>query len=187
MHKSSEFHFAVTPGFLDQAIERARADLDADEAAAAAEEAASIAETPLADDFPERTLLGPELLLAVREPVEWLLALARRLASGDPDDVAAIDRLTAAFHSRLAGGGGLGVLVSDALTAFGILMGALDPSIVVESATQTVAEGVATLLAVKASGLAAQLKRLTASTQTSARGACPSRSRASRRARGHSL
>jgi hypothetical protein len=184
--KSPEFHFAITPSLLDEAFERARAELLASEAAASAEEVAGADDDPPADDFPERMIMGHELLLAVREPIEWLLALARRLASGDPDDVAAIDRMTAAFHSRLAGGG-LGVLVSDALTAFGILIGALDPSIVVESATHAVAGGFATLLAIEGSALAAQLKRLADSVQTSVRGVCPSRGRGGRRARGHSL
>jgi hypothetical protein len=52
------------PSALDAAYHRARADLHASEREAAAEEAASAAQ----DDFPDRLIMGHELLLAAREP-----------------------------------------------------------------------------------------------------------------------
>ncbi|HEU4731292.1 MAG TPA: hypothetical protein VFT22_25535 [Kofleriaceae bacterium] len=102
---------------------------------------------------------GHELLRVLREPVEWLLALADRLASSDANDVAAIDRLRAAFHARLAGRP-IGVRMSDALTAFGLLLGALDPGVVLQTVSRTVADGVATILACEGAAVAAQLARI---------------------------
>ena len=113
-----------------------------------------------ADDVDaERLLGGAELLHVVREPVEWLLTLAHRLASSDPEDVAAVDRLRAAFHARLAGRS-IGVRVTDALTGFGLLVGALDPRVVLQSVTRTIADGVATMVAFEGAALAAQLASL---------------------------
>lgn len=159
----SEFPFSLTSE-LDNALARARAELLDNEAAAAAEEVTMdyepvAGERSTEDGFPERLIIGHELLLELREPIEWLLALIRRLATGDPESVASIDRLTAAFHSRLACGG-LGVRVADALTAFGILIGALDQSVVMESATRTAADGITTLLSYQSAAIAAKLMRL---------------------------
>jgi hypothetical protein len=158
-----EFPFSLTSE-LDDALARARAELRANEAAAVDEEATLdhepvTGESGAGDGFPERLIMGHELLLEVRAPIEWLLALVRRLATGDPESVASIDRLTAAFHSRLAGGG-LGVRVADALTGFGILIGALDQSVVMESATRTATDGIATLLSCHSAAVAAQLMRV---------------------------
>ena len=183
MQKLTDYPFALTPDMFEEALQRARAELHAQEAAAVAEETAASTDDRGADDWPERLLLGHELLLAVRDPIEWLLALARRLATGDPDDVAAIDRLTAALHARMGRGGGLGVRVTDVLTAFGILIGALDPAVVVESATEAVTGGFATLLAIDGSALVAQIARLANAAKTSARRACASRPRVGRRTR----
>ncbi len=158
MQKFPAYPIGQSSSALDQAFRRAQAELRVAEAAATAEEAAAGPEE-WPDDFPERWLLGHELLLGVREPIEWLLALARRLAAGHPDDVAAIDRITAAFHSRLARDA-IGVRVSDALTAFGILVAALDPRVVLESATKTIADGVATIMAAEGVSLAAEIARL---------------------------
>jgi hypothetical protein len=186
MQKLPEFPFPLTAEAFTEAFHRARAELHTNEAAAAAEEAtqerrAVADETEDADynHFTDRLIMGHELLLEVREPIEWLLALVRRLATGDPDDVAAIDRLTAAFHSRLACGG-LGVRVADAMTGFGILIGALDRSVVVESATKAVADGVATILAVEGSALAAQIARLAESVPATVRRIYSQRPRGSR-------
>jgi hypothetical protein len=106
----------------------------------------------------------------------------RRLATGDPDDVASIDRLTAAFHSRLACGG-LGVRVADVLTGFGILVGALDPDVVLEAASKTITDGVATILTFEGVALAAQLERLADAMPTVVRRACAPRARSRRHAR----
>lgn len=153
--------FGLSPSAFENAYQRAhgRAFLTAELRAGAA---SSLGDTPDAGDpddaevDAERALGGAELLHVVREPVEWLLTLAHRLASGDPDDVAAIDRLRAAFHARLAGRP-IGVRVTDALTGFGLLVGALDPSVVLQSVTKTIADGVATMLACESAALAAQL------------------------------
>jgi len=157
MEKAHVDYFGLSSA-LDEAFLRAQAELHADEAAANAEEDASGADECRDDEFPERWLLGHELLLAVREPIAWLLALARRLANRDPQDVAAIDRLTAAFHSWLARDG-IGVRKSDALTAFGILVGALDPRVVLASASKTFADGVATILSREGVSLATEIAR----------------------------
>lgn len=155
MEKAHVHPFGLSSA-LDEAFQRASAELRA----AASEEANTRdADECRDDDFPERWLLGHELLLAVREPIGWALALARRLATGDPEDVAAIDRLTAAFHSWLARDG-IGVLKSDALTAFGILVGALDPRVVLASATKTIADGVATILSCEGAAIAAEVARI---------------------------
>jgi hypothetical protein len=137
------------------------------------------------DGEAERLLGGAELLHVVREPVEWLLALAHRLASSDPEDVAAVDRLRAAFHARLAGRS-IGVRVTDALTAFGLLVSALDPSMVLQSVTRTIADGVSTLLAFESAALAAQLASLAdASPATPVHHACVPRPRRGRTSRTH--
>ena len=107
----------------------------------------------------EPLLEGSELLRAVREPIEWLLTLAHRLAAGDAEETAAVDRLRAAFHSRLAGRS-IGVRMSDVLIVFALLVGALDPDVVHEGVTRTIADGVATLLTYEGVSLAAQLARI---------------------------
>jgi len=104
----------------------------------------------------EQLLDGAELLRAARDPIEWLLTLAHRLAAGEPEEIAAIDRLRAAFHARLAGRA-IGVRMTDVLIAFALLVGALDRSIVVEGVSRTIADGVATLLTHEGFALAAQL------------------------------
>ena len=111
------------------------------------------------DSHGERLLDGAELLRAVREPIEWLLTLAHRLAGGERDEVAAVDRLRAAFHARLAGHP-LGVRMTDALVAFALLIGALDPQVVIEGVTRTVADGVATIVTLEGAALAVHLARV---------------------------
>lgn len=174
MQQVPSYPFGLSAHALEHAFQRARAELHAAEAAAEATE--STADEPADEPLGERLLMGHELLLAVREPIEWLLALTRRLAMGDPDDVAAIDRLTAAFHNRLACGSH-GVTVADVLTAFGILVGALDPSVVVAAATKTIADGVATILTCETAALAAQLARLAEMVPTVVRRATAPRGR----------
>ncbi|MGH9885701.1 MAG: hypothetical protein ACREBE_09245 [bacterium] len=111
------------------------------------------------DATDEALLDGRELLRAVREPLEWLLTLAHRLAAGDSEEIAAIDRLRAAFHSRLAGNA-IGIRMRDLLIAFALLVGALDADIVHEGVTRTIADGVSTLLTYEGVSLAAQLARI---------------------------
>jgi len=159
MEKAHVHSSGMSSSALDEAFQRAQARLRAPEFAASDEPHAGAADECRDDDFPERWLLGHELLLAVREPIAWVLALARRLATGDPEDLAAIDRLTAAFHSWLARDG-IGVRKSDALTAFGILLGALDPRVVLASATKTIADGVATILSCEAAAIVEEIGHL---------------------------
>jgi len=154
--------FGLPADALDAAFARAQAELRA--AAGRADDGRDLdeevtktrdGESRPSDDL-EPLLDGDELLHVVRDPVEWLLSLAHRLASGDADDVAAVDRLRAAFHGRLAGRP-TGVRMNDALTAFGLLVGALDPRVVLESVTKTIADGVATILSCEGAAFAAQL------------------------------
>jgi hypothetical protein len=107
-----------------------------------------------ADDEP--LLDDDELLRVLSEPIEWLLTLAHRLASGESDDVAAVDRLRAAFHARLAGRP-IGVRMSDVLTTFALLLGAFDPGVVLQAVTRTIADGMATILTCDGAVVAAQL------------------------------
>jgi hypothetical protein len=180
--------FGLPPNALEDAFERAHAHMRA-----TAPSAATAVPTvdPLSGNDPrddagaddEPALDGNELLRVVREPIEWLLTLAHRLASSVPDDIAAIDRLRAAFHARLAGRP-IGVRRSDALTAFGVLLGALDPDVVLQSVTRTIADGVATLLTCEDAALAAQLARIADTFPAlSVHHACVPRRRRSRTAR----
>jgi len=86
-----------------------------------------------------------ELFRVLREPVEWILALAHRLAGGDPVDIAAIARLHAAFHARLTGRP-TGIRKTDLLVVFGLLFGALDPSVVFRTVSGTIGDGLAAVL-----------------------------------------
>src|SRR4051812_38735117 len=88
---------------------------------------------------------GTQLLRAVREPVEWLLGLARRLAGDDPVDVAAVARVYAAFCARLRGQRAH-VRSSDLFIVLGLLLGALDPSVVVRAVADTLGDGLAAIL-----------------------------------------
>jgi hypothetical protein len=88
---------------------------------------------------------GAQLLHAVREPVEWLLGLARRLAGDDPVDIAAVSRVHAAFCARLRGQPAH-VRSSDLLIVLGLLLSALDPSVVVRAVADTIGDGLAAVL-----------------------------------------
>lgn len=86
---------------------------------------------------------GPaELLRILREPIDWILTVAHRLASGDPDDVAAIDRVRAAFHATLALGRFIAPRPSDVLAVCGILLGALDPQVIMRAVTDGIHDGI---------------------------------------------
>ncbi len=75
-----------------------------------------------------------ELLPVFREPIEWALARAERHADADPVDLAALDRVRAAYYSRLtwiASGGLLGearpsLRPADVLAVAGLLIGSID-------------------------------------------------------------
>lgn len=88
---------------------------------------------------------GAQLLRAVREPVEWLLGLARRLAGEDPVDIAAVGRVYAAFCARLRGQPAR-LRSSDLFIVLGLLLGALDPSVVVRAVADTLGDGLAAFL-----------------------------------------
>jgi hypothetical protein len=149
-------------GALDDALQRVHARARGTPHAAAAPRVGRAADTEpslAAESQDERLLDGAELLRTAREPIEWLLTLAHRLAGGDPEEVAAIDRLRSAFHARLAGRT-VGVRMRDVLIAFALLVGALDPSVVVDGVARTVADGVATVLTYEGFALATQLARI---------------------------
>lgn len=92
---------------------------------------------------------GADLLRVIREPIEWMLALAARLAGDDPVDLAAIARLRAALLARLAGQPAC--RKTDVLIVFGLLVGALDPSAVVRAVSDTIGDGFAAVLGAEAS------------------------------------
>jgi hypothetical protein len=133
------------PSILDQAYARARANLTG-ERPSTETISTPIGNAASTDDRTVDQLLdGAELLRVIREPVEWLLALAHQLAGADPVDVAAIVRLRAAFHARLAGRP-TGVRKTDLLVVFGLLVGALDPSVVVHAVPDTIGDRLAAVL-----------------------------------------
>ncbi len=88
---------------------------------------------------------GSQLLRAVREPVEWLLELARRLAGDDPVDIAAVARVHAAFCARLRGLPAH-LRSSDLLIVLGLLLTALDPSVVMRAVADTIGDGLSAVL-----------------------------------------
>ena len=146
---------------LEEAFQRAQAGTvsHGDTAVPTADRSTSPEPSGEIDPDGEQLLDGAELLRAARDPVEWLLTLAHRLAANEPEEIAAIDRLRAAFHARLAGRD-IGVRKTDVLIAFALLVGALDRNIVIEGVSRTIADGVATLLTHEGITLAAQLARV---------------------------
>lgn len=85
---------------------------------------------------------GAQLLNAVREPVEWLLDLARRLAGDDPVDAAAVARVHAAFCARLQGQP-THLRPSDLFIVLGLLLSALDPRVAARMVADTIGGGAA--------------------------------------------
>jgi uncharacterized protein YcaQ len=130
-------------------------------------------------DAPDEELLhGGELLRAVREPIEWLLTLAHRLAAGEAEEIAAVDRLRAAFHAALAGRA-IGVRMQDALVAFALLLSSLDPDIVHDDIAACAADGVVMLLRLEGVSPAAPRPRI-----ANSKPACAPQTPAARRRRG---
>jgi hypothetical protein len=128
--------------YLDQAYERARARLTGEYPPTEPIPAPICDAADTAKRTADQLLNGAELLRVIREPVEWILALAHQLANGDPIDVAAIVRLRAAFHARLAGRS-TGIRKTDLLVVVGLLVSALDPSVVVRAVSDTIGDGLA--------------------------------------------
>ncbi|HEX7841474.1 MAG TPA: hypothetical protein VF469_28570 [Kofleriaceae bacterium] len=93
---------------------------------------------------------GADLLRVIREPIEWMLALAERLAGDDPVDLAAVARLRVALLARLAGQPAR-IRKTDVLIVFGLLVGALDPSAVIHAVSDTIGDGFAAVLGAEAS------------------------------------
>lgn len=93
---------------------------------------------------------GTDLLHVIREPIEWLLALAHRLAGEDAIDIAAIARLRAALLARLAGQP-VRIRKTDVLIVFGLLAGALDPSAIARAVSNTIGDGFVAVLGAEAS------------------------------------
>jgi hypothetical protein len=129
-------------------------------ASRAADDGTALGASPFDEpEIPEPLLSGDQLLHLLRVPIDWLLMLAQRLAAADPDDVAAVERLRAAFVSRAAGRP-VGWRLTDVLLVAGILVGALDLDVVLDAAAKTLGEGMATMMATQQAGLVAQLAAL---------------------------
>lgn len=107
----------------------------------------------------EPALTDDQLLYALRGPIEWSLTLARRLASGDPEDVAAVDRVRAVFFARIAGHPAR-LRITDVLILFGVFVSALDHDVVFEALSRTLGGSLATIVASQHLNLAAQLADL---------------------------
>jgi hypothetical protein len=123
-----------------------QADPDPDpEPGAAGEDALFLAEASDEENTEPLLVNGAQLLGAVREPVEWLLNLARRLAGDDPVDSAAVARVHAAFCARLRGQPAH-LRPSDLFIVLGMLLSALDPRVAARAVADTVGDGVAAVL-----------------------------------------
>ena len=159
MQNSNPSHNDFPQPFIDQAFARAMGRLAAhhrptDPGPSAGGHAhagnCTVGDCTVGDCTEEQLLDGASLLRVVREPVEWLLTLAHRLSACDPVDTAAVDRVRAAFHARLAGRPS-GVRTTDLLVVFGLVVGALDPSIVLRAVSETIGDGLAAVLGSEAS------------------------------------
>ena len=133
------------PSILDQAYVRARTSLTSERPPTEPIPTPICDAAGTAEHTADQLLDGTELLRVIREPVEWILTLAHQLADGDPVDSAAIARLRAAFHARLAGRP-TGIRKTDLLVVFGLLVSALDPSVVVRAVSDKIGDGIAALL-----------------------------------------
>ena len=143
MQNSNPSHNDFPQPFIDQAFARAMGRLAANhrptDPGPSAGGHTHAGGCTAGDGTAEPLLDGPALLRVVREPIEWLLALAQRLSACDPVDTAAVDRVRAAFQARLAGRPS-GVRTTDLLVVFGLLVGALDPGIVLRAVSETIGE-----------------------------------------------
>src|SRR4051812_45474905 len=91
---------------------------------------------------PARVTLD-ELLPVFRHPIEWALTRAERHAQGDPVDLAALGRVRAVYHSRLASissGGALGEALpkprpTDLISVAGLVISSIDPTFAQRIAT----------------------------------------------------
>jgi hypothetical protein len=119
---------------LEQAFARAvarLADIDPLPTGSASPNDEAPAEIPIV----EQPASGAELFRILREPIEWLLSLAHRLAIDDPVDLAAVQRVRAAMLARLTGQT-VGLRARDALIVFGLLVSALDPLVVIRAVSR---------------------------------------------------
>jgi hypothetical protein len=119
---------------LEQAFARAVARL-ADIDPLPTGSASLIDEAPAEIATVEQPASGAELFRILREPIEWLLSLAHRLAIDDPVDLAAVQRVRAAMLARLTGQT-VALRARDALIVFGLLVSALDPLVVIRAVSR---------------------------------------------------
>jgi hypothetical protein len=131
--------------FLEHAFARARARLDVEPTPPDPDPAPGNDGSDDDDGTIDDLLDCGELLRVIREPIEWILALAHQLAGGDPIDVAAVARLRAALETRLAGQPAR-IRKSDLLVVLGLLIAAFDPKVVVRAVSDTISEGLAAVL-----------------------------------------
>jgi hypothetical protein len=143
-HRIPSQDYPFQPPFLDHALSRAVEHVDSPSEPSVTLPATGHTFGANARSV-EPVLDGAELLGVLREPIEWLLALAQRLADADPVDTTAVERLRTAFHARLAGRAAC-VRKTDVLVVFGLLVGALDPSVVVRAVSNTIGDGLAAVL-----------------------------------------
>jgi hypothetical protein len=170
--------------FIDHAFARVMERLASERQSADPDPIASGRGTHEGERTVEPLLDGADLLRVIREPVEWLLTLAHRLAASDPVDIAAVDRVRAAFHARLAGRS-IGVRTTDLLIVFGLLVGALDPSVVLRTVSETLGDGLAAVLGSEASLAIHVSGTADASAALRPRRTCVPSSRGARSSRSH--
>jgi hypothetical protein len=130
---------------LDQAFARAVARLTADLEPPPTDPAPPVNEAPTDIPTVEQLVHGAELFRILREPIDWLLSLAHRLAIDDPVDLAAVQRVRAVMLARLMGQP-VGLRARDVLIVFGLLVSALDPLVVIRALSSTLSQGLAAVL-----------------------------------------
>jgi hypothetical protein len=130
---------------LDQAFARAMARLADIAPPPASPGAPADAAAPEAPAVAPPLVTGAELFGVLREPIEDLLSLAHQLASTDPVDLAAVQRVNAALLTRWSGQPA-GLRARDVLIVLGLLVRVVDPATVIRAVSNTLSQGIATVL-----------------------------------------
>ena len=130
---------------LDQAFARAMARLADITPPPAGPRSPGDTAPPEAPPASPPLITGAELFGVMREPIEGLLALAHHLAIDDPVDLAAVQRINAALHTRWSGQPA-GLRARDVLIILGLLVRVLDPATVIRTVSNTLGRGIAAVL-----------------------------------------